>query len=77
MPIGQEIRHRKWGTFGWEMDPVPGISVPESDIYGLTLIGNFMEENLTDVSICIYYVPDPLRSHPPGWPPRQIKKANT
>jgi len=59
MPIGQEIGHRKWGTF--EMDPVlPGISVPESDIYGLTASSwrkTFVRcEHLYRPSIMLYFL---------------------
>ncbi|KAF9512934.1 hypothetical protein BS47DRAFT_1362836 [Hydnum rufescens UP504] len=43
-PIGQEIGlFRKAGTFGWNMNPSPTVSLPESDRYGLTLIANFLE----------------------------------
>ena len=42
MPIGQDIRCRKAGTFGWEMDPVPSTSAPDNDMYGLKLIAKFM-----------------------------------
>ncbi|KAG1777755.1 kinase-like domain-containing protein [Suillus placidus] len=43
-PIGEKIGlSGKAGTFGWTMDPMPTISLPENDLYGLTQIGEFMK----------------------------------
>ncbi|KAG0707349.1 kinase-like domain-containing protein [Suillus ampliporus] len=44
IPIGEEIGlSGKAGTFGWTVEPMPTISLPENDIYGLTQIGEFMK----------------------------------
>jgi serine/threonine protein kinase len=43
MPIGEKIgRGRKMGSFGWTLQPLPTISLPENDIYGLTQIGELL-----------------------------------
>ncbi|OJA15584.1 hypothetical protein AZE42_11984 [Rhizopogon vesiculosus] len=47
VPIGEEIGGRKGGTPGWTVEPMPTISLPENDIYGITQIGEFLKGNRT------------------------------
>ncbi|KAG2135510.1 kinase-like domain-containing protein [Suillus clintonianus] len=42
-PIGEELG--KAGTFTWTVEPMPTISLPENDLYGLAQIGEFMKGN--------------------------------
>lgn len=44
IPIGEEVGlSGKAGTFGWTVEPMPTIALPENDIYGLKQIGEFMK----------------------------------